>query len=73
MFYVISPLFSIINLIGIFQIISVMKAVLSLLYSAVLCYFFSDRHDKIDKEYGVANPFNFFNFFMKNQKGKINF
>ena len=68
MFYVISPLFSIINLIGIFQIISIQKSVLTLFTSSFLCYFSSSKHEEIKKDYVKAIPFDFFHFIYEESK-----
>ena len=68
MFYIIAPLFTIINLIGIFQIISVQKAVLALFTSSLECYFFSSKHEQIKKDYVKVIPFEFFHFIYEESK-----
>ena len=55
------PLFIVINLIGIFEIISVMNALSEVINRAITCYF--DLEDKEDKEYYEFT--NFYSFYYK--------
>ena len=74
MFYVISPIIATINLIGIFQIISIQKSVLTLFTSSFLCYFSSSKHEEIKKDYVKAIPFDFFHFvYEESKKESIDF
>ena len=62
MFYIVSPSFTIINLIGIFQIISIMKVLLSLLKNLTILYFKNENN--VDNAESI--DYNFFDLFYKN-------
>ena len=63
MFYIVSPSFTIINLIGIFQIISIMKVLLSLLKDLTILYFKNENNNNNDQD---TLNYNFFDLFYKN-------
>ena len=72
MFFFISPVLGIINLIGIFQIISVMKTVNEILFNSLKYYFIEDKEEKNPDFY--EKKFNFFKiFFKKSENQSIDF
>ena len=68
MFYIISPVISIIYLIGVFQVIVILKSLNDVLKESFKCFLLSDKC-KPDK-YGNNNPFDFYNYVFKNLKMK---
>ena len=72
MFYIISPIFGIINLIGIFESITMMNIIFQILKNAAIAYFESIRKDKTDiKLFSLEdfnNNYNFYNMFFESTK-----
>ena len=67
MFYIVSPSFSIINLIGIFESISIMNIIFQILKNAIISYFNSMRKDKNEiTSFSIDDfnkKYNFYNMF----------
>ena len=72
MFYVISPAFSIINLIGIYESITILKIIFKLLKNSVIYYFKYLRNDKdqliIFSIQDFNDNYNFYNLFYEDTK-----
>ena len=72
MFYIVSPLFGIINLIAIFESISIMKILWQILKNAIVVYFNSlgEEDDKITKFsiYDFNNKYNYYFMFFEGAK-----
>ena len=58
MYYIISPLFSIINLIGIFESISIMKIIFQIIKNAVVNYYIALMNEEEDITKFSVNDFN---------------
>ena len=72
MFYIVSPLFGIINLIAIFESVSIMKILWQILKNAIVVYFKSlgEEDDKITKFsiYDFNNKYNYYFMFFEGAK-----
>ena len=69
MFYVISPLFGIVNLIGIFESISIMNIIFQILKNSALNYIYSKFYSNEVERYSVNDfhkNYNFYNMFLDN-------
>ena len=58
MYYIISPLFSIINLIGIFESISIMKIIFQIIKNAVVNYYIALMNEEENITKFSVNDFN---------------
>ena len=72
MYYIISPIFSIINLIGVFESISMMKIIFQVIKNALVNYYIAlmNEEEKITK-FSINNfneQYNFFNLFLEDTK-----
>ena len=73
MYYFISPVLSIIYLIGVFQIISILHSLGAVLKESFKCFLLSDKCTS-DKYENNNNPFDFYNYvFKKSQEETIDF
>ena len=72
MYYIISPLFSIINLIGIFESISIMKIIFQIIKNAVVNYYIALMNEEENITKFSVNDFNeqynFYNLFFEDTK-----
>ena len=71
MFYVISPLFVIINLIGIFESITIMKIIFQILKNSIIIYINSFLRDNEAKTFAINdfnNKYNFYHLFFEDTR-----
>jgi hypothetical protein len=71
MFYVISPLFVIINLIGIFESITIMKIIFQILKNSIIIYINSFLRDNEAKTFSINdfnNKYNFYHLFFEDTR-----